>query len=160
VRAEPSVGAVPCPRRTRGRLRLPSHLRELVPCHCTAAGKALLAGREPWREAVLSQPLQSFTDRTLTGPQWLRRELERTVARGYAIEDREYEPHARGLAAPIVSHDGETVAALGVVAPVGRLPAERYGEVAETVVRAARALSSELAPERREKPSARPNNRP
>jgi DNA-binding IclR family transcriptional regulator len=98
------------------------HLRELVPCHCTAAGKALLAGRELWREAVLSQPLQRFTDRTLTGPHWLRRELQRTVARGYAIEDREYQPHARGLAAPVIAHDGETVAALGVVAPVGRPP--------------------------------------
>lgn len=35
------------------------HLRELVPCHCTAAGKALLAWRERWREAVLTQRLEA-----------------------------------------------------------------------------------------------------
>jgi hypothetical protein len=43
-------------------------LRELVPCHCTATGKALLAWRDRWCKAVLAQPLRSFTDRTLTGP--------------------------------------------------------------------------------------------
>jgi hypothetical protein len=52
----------------------------------------------PWREAVLTQPLETFTDRTATGPDWLRKELARAVARGYAIEDREQEPH--GVAAP------------------------------------------------------------
>lgn len=122
------------------------HLRELVPCHCTAAGKALLAWRERWREAVLAQPLRSFTDRTMTGPDWLRRELGRTVARGYSIEDREYEPDTRGLAAPVVSDSGETVAALGVVAPAARLPAERYREIGEAVMRAAVALSGDLDP--------------
>jgi DNA-binding IclR family transcriptional regulator len=120
------------------------HLRELVPCHCTAAGKALLAWRESWREAVLTQALESYTERTLTGPEFLRKELGRTVARGYTIEDREYEPDTRGVAAPVLSHGGETVAAIGVVAPVARLPAERYGEVGEVVMRAAAGLSSQL----------------
>jgi IclR family KDG regulon transcriptional repressor len=122
------------------------HLRELVPCHCTAAGKALLAWRDSWRDAVLTQPLQSFTDRTNTGPESLRRELARTVARGYAIEDREYEPDTRGLAAPVCSATGEAVAALAVVAPTDRLPAERYGQISETVIQAAAAVSRDLRP--------------
>jgi DNA-binding IclR family transcriptional regulator len=120
------------------------HLRELVPCHCTAAGKALLAWREPWREAVLEQPLQSFTERTSTGPESLRRELARTVARGYSIEDREYEPTTRGLGAPVFSAAGEAIAALAVVAPKEELPADRYGEIGEAVTGAAGALSREL----------------
>lgn len=120
------------------------HLRELVPCHCTAAGKALLAWRESWREAVLAESLESFTDRTTTGPESLRRELGRTVARGYAVEDREYEPDTRGLAAPVFADAGEAVAALAVVAPTADLPADRYGEVGDAVMRAAAALSREL----------------
>ncbi|MEA2363788.1 MAG: hypothetical protein QOD71_2933 [Thermoleophilaceae bacterium] len=120
------------------------HLRELVPCHCTAAGKALLAWRESWREAVLAESLGSFTDRTTTGPESLRRELGRTVARGYAVEDREYEPDTRGLAAPVFAATGEAVAALAVVAPTADLPADRYGEFGEAVMRAAAALSHEL----------------
>jgi DNA-binding IclR family transcriptional regulator len=120
------------------------HLRELVPCHCTAAGKALLAWRESWREAVLTQTLESFTDRTTTGPESLRRELGRTVARGYAIEDREYEPDTRGLGAPVFDASGEAVAALAVAAPTERLPADRYGAIGEAVTHAAGVLSAEL----------------
>ncbi len=120
------------------------HLRELVPCHCTAAGKALLAWRQEWREAVLEQTLASFTERTTVGPESLRRELARTVARGYSVEDREYEPDTRGLAAPVFSNTGEAVAALAVVAPVERLQADRYSEVGAAVMSAAAALSAEL----------------
>jgi DNA-binding IclR family transcriptional regulator len=119
-------------------------LRELVPCHCTAAGKALLAWREPWREVVLTQRLESFTERTTVGPEALRRELARTVARGYAVEDREYEPDTRGLAAPVFSDKGEAVAALAVAGPRSSLPAERYGEIGAAVMQGARDLSEEL----------------
>ena len=128
------------------------HLRELTPCHCTAAGKALLAWREGWRDAVLEKTLESFTDRTTTGPESLRRELARTVARGYAVEDREFEPDTRGLAAPVFSDTGEAVAAIAVVAPTAGLPADRYSEIGAAVVGAAAGLSSELgfeAPEAR-----------
>lgn len=120
------------------------HLRELVPCHCTATGKALLAWREPWQEAVLTQPLTSFTDRTTTGPEWLRRELARTVARGYSVEDREYDQETRGLGAPVFSDTGEAVAAIAVVAPASRLTAERYSEIGEAVMRAASGLTDQL----------------
>jgi IclR family transcriptional regulator, acetate operon repressor len=119
-------------------------LRELVPCHCTAAGKALLAWREPWREVVLEQRLEAFTDRTTVGPEALRRELARTVVRGYAVEDREFEPDTRGLAAPVFSDKGEAVAALAVAAPVERLPAERYSQLGAAVTGAADALSRQL----------------
>jgi DNA-binding IclR family transcriptional regulator len=131
------------------------HLRELMPCHCTAAGKALLAWRESWRDAVLAESLESFTDRTTTGPESLRRELARTVARGYAVEDREYEPDTRGLAAPVFAQDGEAVAALAVVAPTAELPADRYGEFGGAVTTSAAELSKELGFVTPEAPEAR-----
>ncbi len=120
------------------------HLRELVPCHCTASGKALLAWRVRWRDAVLAEPLERFTDRTVVGPESLRRELGRTVARGYSVEDREHDTVTRGVGAPVVAPGGETVAALSVVGHHARLPAERYGEIGETVTRHARRLSASL----------------
>jgi len=130
------------------------HLRELVPCHCTAAGKALLAWRESWREAVLAEPLESFTDRTTTGPESLRRELGRTVARGYAVEDREYEPDTRGLAAPVFGETGEAVAALAVIAPMADMPADRYSEFGDVLMGAAAELSNELGHSAAEPPEA------
>jgi DNA-binding IclR family transcriptional regulator len=119
-------------------------LRELVPCHATAAGKALLAWRDPWREVVLTQKLEAFTDRTTVGPEALRRELARTVVRGYAVEDREYEPCTRGIGAPVFDGSGEAVAAVAVAAPMDRLPAERYGEIGAAVTGAAGGLSEQL----------------
>jgi IclR family transcriptional regulator, acetate operon repressor len=119
-------------------------LHELAPCHATAAGKALLAWREPWREVVLEQRLEAFTDRTTVGPEALRRELARTVVRGYAVEDREHEPDTRGVAAPVFDDSGDAVAAIAVAAPVGRLPAERYGDIGAAVTGAAAGLSAKL----------------
>jgi DNA-binding IclR family transcriptional regulator len=130
------------------------HLRELVPCHCTAAGKALLAWRESWREAVLAEPLEALTDRTTTGPESLRRELGRTVARGYAVEDREYEPDTRGLAAPVFGEIGEAVAALAVVASTADMPADRYSEFGDLLMGAAAGLSRELGYSAAEPPEA------
>lgn len=88
-----------------------AQLRELVPAHCTAGGKALLAGRERWRESVLSVPLERHTDRTVTDPVALRRVLERAASEGFATEDEEYHPAVRAVAAPVVV-GGEVVAAL------------------------------------------------
>jgi DNA-binding IclR family transcriptional regulator len=129
------------PRRQGSRCR--PQLRELVPCHCTASGKALLAWRDAWREAVLEQPLRSFTDRTVTGPEWFRRELDRTRARGFAVEDREFDADTRGVAVPVF--DGQqAVAALGIIAPAERLPPNRQREVAEAAGRYAARLSLDV----------------
>jgi DNA-binding IclR family transcriptional regulator len=92
---------------------------------------------------VLKQPLRSFTDRTLTGPDWLQRELARTRARGFAVEDREFQADTRGVAVPVFGGD-EAVAALGVVAPAERLPPDRQREIADIVGLAAAELSTRL----------------
>jgi len=88
-------------------------LRELVPAHCTAGGKVLLAWRDRWRDSVLSAPLERFTDRTVTEPAALRRELEGVREQGHALEDGEYQREVRAVAAPVVVA-GAAVGALSV----------------------------------------------
>jgi len=61
--------------------------RELVPSHCTATGKTLLAWRQRWRDSVLSHPAGAHTERTLVDPAALARDADATRARGYAAED-------------------------------------------------------------------------
>jgi DNA-binding IclR family transcriptional regulator len=89
-------------------------LHELLPCHCSAGGKALLAWREAWRESVLGTPLERRTARTIVDPDLLRADGEMVRRRGYAREDEEREPGMRALAAPVFAADGEAVAALVV----------------------------------------------
>jgi len=115
-------------------------LRELVPCHCTAAGKALLGEREPWRESVLGAPLERHTERTITDPDALRAELEAAALRGYATELGEYQPGVSAVAAPVFSPAGEAVAALGATSAGDELP----DDLAEQVVALARELTAAL----------------
>jgi IclR family KDG regulon transcriptional repressor len=113
-------------------------LRELVPAHCTAGGKALLAWRDRWRESVLGVPLERFTERTITDPEALRRTLDRVRAQGHAIEDGEYQPQARAVAVPILA-SGEAVGALTVSADRVDLDT-----VVPAVLQTARELADDL----------------
>lgn len=90
-------------------------MRELVPAHATAGGKALLAWRDRWRESVLGQPLTRHTDATIVDPEALRRALDSVRAQGHAIEDGEYQEEVRAVAAPVLVAD-EAVGALTVSA--------------------------------------------
>ena len=87
--------------------------RELVPAHCTAGGKALLAWRDRWRESVLGVPLELHTERTTVDPDVLRRELDDVRAVGHGTEDGEYVADNRAVAVPVFVA-GEAVAALVV----------------------------------------------
>ena len=95
-------------------------INELIPCHCTAGGKALLAHRHGWRDSVLRTPLAPCTPCTATEPAAIRAEAEATRERGYAIEDGEHQPAQRGVAAPVFGAGGEALASVGVTttAPV------------------------------------------
>jgi IclR family acetate operon transcriptional repressor len=119
-------------------------LEGLAPCHCTAAGKALLAWRPRWRAAVASEPLERFSARTLVHEADLDADLERTRSRGYAYEDREHRQGWRAVAAPVFSGDGEAVAALGLGATLAAFPRARRGELGAAVSLAAAELSRQL----------------
>jgi IclR family KDG regulon transcriptional repressor len=115
------------------------HPRELVPSHCTATGKALLAWRQPWRDSVLSHPLERHTERTVVDPAAVARETDATRSRGYATEDGEFEPGVRAVAAPVFV-GAEAVAALGVSGPDVEIEA-----LAERVVVLAGELTAAMA---------------
>ena len=115
-------------------------LHELVPCHASATGKALLAWRGVWREDVLATPLERATRRTLVDPDAIRRESEVARTRGYATEDGEWRAGLRAVAAPVFVGAGDARAALGVAVARGR-DLDRAGEL---VAERARELSEEL----------------
>ena len=114
---------------------------ELVPSHCTATGKALLSYRQDWRDSVLRTRLAARTARTLTDPAALRQETDAVRQRGYAIEDEEYAPSTRGVAAPVFTSTGEAIAALGVSLEGD----SSFEALAARVVPAARSLTEALA---------------
>lgn len=118
-------------------------LGERIPCHATAAGKALLAFRPSWRRHVLAQPLEPFTALTLTSRAALEAETRSVRARGYAVEDGEYRSNQAGLAAPVFSNTGEAVAAFGVSGPRG-LARTRRRRLGPRVAELAAAVSEDI----------------
>jgi DNA-binding IclR family transcriptional regulator len=116
------------------------------PLHSTALGKALLAFGPPAAAAAYAEdgPLVAKTPDTIVDPGRLVAELERTRARGYAIDDVENEDGVRCVAAPIRDHAGEVIAALSVSAPAYRFALEDLPALAPDVVAVAREISSRI----------------
>lgn len=116
--------------------------RARFPAHCTALGKALLSGLddEYVRARFGSQTLAGRTPRSITCLDRLCRELDVVRRRGYAVDDEEYEPGLRCVAAPVRDADGRVVASLGLSGPVARLTDEVLQRLA-TAVRAAAAAA-------------------
>jgi IclR family acetate operon transcriptional repressor len=116
------------------------------PLSCTAVGKALIADCDQRALAELfgDAPLLAPTKRAIHTLAELAKECQRTRKRGFSIDDEEFHEGVRCLAAPIRDGSGRVVAAIGVSAPIGRLPESRCNKVAQEVKRAAAQISAKL----------------
>lgn len=113
-----------------------------MPIHAGAASKLLLANmpaeeRAPW----LARPLVAYTQRSITDPERLERELARIRRQGWAQDKGENAPSIHAFAAPVADRAGNVVAAMSVPYLAGAEPA-RMEEIRLAVIRAAEALST------------------
>lgn len=93
-----------------------SRVGSRLPLHATGVGKVLLAhAPHDVREQVLSS-LARVTPYTITQPGRLRVQLDSVRRQGYATTVEEMSLGACSVGVPI-SHEGEVVAALGIVVP-------------------------------------------
>jgi IclR family acetate operon transcriptional repressor len=118
----------------------------LSPMHASGIGKALLAQMSPQARAraYALGGLERFTDHTLTDPDRLAEDLDRSAARGYAIDDEEKTEGMRCIAAPVFDLHGEAVAGLSVSGPSSRVSRADLDRLAAHVTAAARELSAAL----------------
>ncbi len=125
---------------------LDARLGNLMPLHCTGVGKTLLAFQpEGVREQLLHVlTLERHTPQTITLPALFRKELLKIRAQGYAIDNEEMVPGLRCVAAPVIDHLGNVLAAFSVAGPVSRVTQERVPELARLVCETAREISFRL----------------
>lgn len=118
----------------------------LVPLHCTALGKVLLAfQRDPLRREMLSRiDLESYTRRTISNANLLQSHLELVRANGCAFDDEEYSVGVRCVAAPVFKHDGVLAGAIGISGPSPRVTDDRITGIEEAVRREATGLSRKI----------------
>lgn len=128
-------------------LRAASRPGFLAELHCSSTGKTLLAFLHHQRlnEFYGTGPRPTKrTPHTLTTLAELRREIELTRKRGYSVDDEEFAPGIRCIAAPVFASDGTLAAAIGITASTVRFTKERVPEMAAKVQAAAAELSRSL----------------
>jgi IclR family KDG regulon transcriptional repressor len=119
--------------------------REAVP-HCTATGKAFVAYLPDEKiDSFLSNVgLRPHTARTIVTLPELKAHLQMVRRQGYALDDEEYHPGVRCIAAPVFNHMGNVVASIGISGPAKRLELDRIEEYKRIVVETASKLSQSL----------------
>lgn len=116
-----------------------------MPIHCTATGKVFLAyGVPDYFKRVATAGLRRHTPRTIVMPGLLRRDLARTLERGYGVNHEESEIGVAAVAAPVFDHWRRTIAAISITGNTNRVDTDRLAPAVRT---AALALSRELARE-------------
>jgi IclR family transcriptional regulator, acetate operon repressor len=126
-------------------VRMFTTLGNRVPLHATGVGKALLAGLSPGRRDALIDriELRAYTARTIIEKTTLRRALEEVQARGYAVDDEEFDDGVRCVACAI-GPAGDPLGAISVSAPASRLTRQRCTELAPLIRRAANELAAAM----------------
>ncbi len=115
-----------------------------LPVYCASMGKVILAFMSEERAAAIVSQLRfkARTERTISSPTSLKKELTEIRDRGYAINNEELEKGLRAVAAPIIDYTGEAFAAINVAWTTARRPSRRtFTDFAGKVVQAAEKIS-------------------
>ena len=103
-----------------------------APLHCTALGKILLAYEEIDLDDL---DLDEYTKNTLTKQRYLKKEIEITKKRLYAIENEEYEYGLCSLSVAIFNMNNEFLAAIGISALSTRVSEDKLHSLAKEILK-------------------------
>jgi DNA-binding IclR family transcriptional regulator len=114
---------------------VPGQTGKLMPLHCTAHGKALLAdfGLVELKALYGATPLERYTARTSVSLLDLAKACAQVRADGYSIDDGEYLEDVRCVAAPVRDRGGLVIGSIGVSAPATRMSNGRDAVLAQHV---------------------------
>lgn len=91
-----------------------------LPAHACSAGLTLIAfGPQQKQEVLLRRRLEKHTDKTVTDPEQLRALLAKIRQDGYACLEGFIVPVSSGISVPVFNADGEVLATLTVIVPIG-----------------------------------------
>jgi IclR family acetate operon transcriptional repressor len=125
------------------RMAVNAHVGSTEPLHCTALGKAILMqfSEEALLRAAKSIDYTVYTPNTLTQPQALIDHIARARSAGYTVDDEEFTPEVRCVAAPALIPSSRQCYAIGISGPSSRLVLGRIPMIAEQVRAAAKRFT-------------------
>lgn len=128
-----------------GTIRFLSYVGERKLMNTTSVGKAICAYLpEAELQFVISKGFNHLTPNSITNEHAFREHLKQIRQFGYAVDDEEGEIGVRCLGAPVFMEGGHLFGAVSVSTLKGNLPAQKFGEYGETVMRVAEQLSRSL----------------
>jgi IclR family acetate operon transcriptional repressor len=139
----------------RHSMRMFTEVGRRVSVHCTAVGKALLAGMPAARvrEILRQTEMVAHTENTITDPAAYEQELDRVRAAGYAVDEGEQEIGVRCVA---VALDGPLRAALSISGPTTRMTDELIDAAVPRLRAAGDRLVADLATQNTSGATVRP----
>jgi len=116
-----------------------------APMHATSVGKAMLAALpDAFLEQYIREPLVSFTENTITDPEALRREIEKTKQRGYALDNMELSTGLICVGVALSDLSGNIRGALSISGPLARFDKEKIEEMQKALKQCATELKRKL----------------
>lgn len=117
-----------------------------APLYCTGNGKIFLAGMSDGEldKYLSGEKLISYTTRTITDTQTIKRQIQKIRREDVAQDNEEYQLGVRNIAAPVRDHSGKIVAAIAVLAPSVRLPRNKIKEIIPLLKKCAGKISGEM----------------
>jgi IclR family acetate operon transcriptional repressor len=127
-------------------LIVPGQTGKLLPLHCTAHGKVLLAdfGLAEVKALYGSTPLERYTARTSVSLSELAKACAGVRSDGYAIDAGECLDDVGCVAAPLRDRSGIVIASIGISAPATRMARGRDAALAQHVCETAKQINAVL----------------
>lgn len=126
-------------------MTISSQVGQRARLHCTGVGKVILAHFTPEdQNAVLGQPMEKYTEHTLTDKKLLAAHLAEIRKKGLSVDDEEIELGLCCIAAPIFDASGTVTAAISISGPKTRLSDDRLESLSKNLRKATRAISQQL----------------
>jgi IclR family acetate operon transcriptional repressor len=126
-------------------VRIASRPGTLVDLHSSSTGKIFLAYCIPEpAEFCRALELTQHTPNTSISVEAVLADIEQTRKQGYAMDEEEYVPGARCIAAPILNAFEKTIAAIGITASCSTFSKTRIPAMSDRLRKAAAEISSSM----------------
>jgi len=134
--------------RAKGRPSLVTDVGVRLPSHLTASGRAILAALPKSQVRALYPNAASFSDRveqsSINSYSQLRRELDQTSQRGYAVERGDVTENFHSIAVEIRDSNKWPVAAIAVTFLADRVPEQDWDKLVTQIRSTASVLTSRI----------------
>jgi IclR family acetate operon transcriptional repressor len=126
-------------------IRIAARPGTLVDLHCSSTGKVFLAFSIPEPALFINTlNLKPYTKNTDITAEAVLSTIGKTRKQGYAIDEEEYAPGVRCVAAPVINAFGKTIAAVGITASTATFTKSKIPTYAKKTIQAAHEISRNM----------------